>query len=63
MNRPMWLIFAGLIIAASAHAETVLVTGSNRGIGLEFVKEYAARGWSVIATHRRDTPPDTLVGY
>lgn len=61
MNRLMWLIFAGLIMAASAHAETVLVTGSNRGIGLEFVKQYAARGWSVIATHRRDTPPDTLV--
>ncbi len=31
---------------------TVLITGSNRGLGLEFVKQYAARGWRVIATAR-----------
>lgn len=32
---------------------TVLITGSNRGIGLEFARQYAARGWNVIATTRR----------
>lgn len=32
---------------------TVLITGSNRGIGLEFARQYAARGWTVIATTRR----------
>ena len=31
---------------------TVLITGSNRGLGLEFVKQYAAAGWTVIATAR-----------
>ena len=31
---------------------TVLVTGANRGLGLEFVKQYAAAGWNVIATAR-----------
>ena len=31
---------------------TVLVTGSNRGLGLEFAKQYAALGWMVIATAR-----------
>ncbi len=36
----------------SAHASTVLITGSNRGIGLEFVRQYAAQGWTVIATAR-----------
>ena len=41
----------GLCIT-SVRADTVLVTGSNRGIGLEFVKQYAARGWTVIATAR-----------
>ena len=41
-------------------AETVLITGSNQGIGLEFARKYAARGWTVIATHRRDTTPESL---
>jgi NAD(P)-dependent dehydrogenase (short-subunit alcohol dehydrogenase family) len=31
---------------------TVLVTGSNRGLGLEFARQYAERGWMVIATAR-----------
>lgn len=30
----------------------VFVTGANRGLGLEFVKQYAERGWRVIATAR-----------
>jgi NAD(P)-dependent dehydrogenase (short-subunit alcohol dehydrogenase family) len=32
---------------------TVLITGANRGIGLEYVKQIAARGWNVIATTRK----------
>ncbi len=32
---------------------TVLITGTNRGIGLEFVRQYAADGWSVIAGCRK----------
>lgn len=32
---------------------TVLITGANRGIGLEFVREYAADGWRVIAACRK----------
>jgi NAD(P)-dependent dehydrogenase (short-subunit alcohol dehydrogenase family) len=31
---------------------TVLITGSSRGLGLEFARQYAARGWTVIATAR-----------
>lgn len=32
---------------------TVLVTGANRGLGLEFARQYAAEGWRVIAGCRR----------
>jgi len=28
---------------------TVLLTGANRGIGLEFVRQYAGEGWRIIA--------------
>ncbi|WP_017669804.1 SDR family oxidoreductase [Blastomonas sp. AAP53] len=31
---------------------TVLITGANRGLGLEFARQYAADGWTVIATAR-----------
>src|ERR1700744_4003657 len=49
-----------VLASGSAAADTVLITGANQGIGLEFAKEYAARGWIVIATHRRATTPDEL---
>ena len=31
---------------------TVLVTGANRGLGLEFVRQYGARGWRILACCR-----------
>lgn len=34
---------------------TVLITGANRGIGLEFARQYAADGWEVIATARHSS--------
>ncbi|MAF83095.1 MAG: SDR family oxidoreductase [Gammaproteobacteria bacterium] len=39
---------------------TVFITGANRGIGLEFVKQYAALGWNVIATARKPEKADQL---
>jgi len=35
---------------------TVLITGANRGLGLEFVRQYRADGWDVIATARQSSP-------
>jgi NAD(P)-dependent dehydrogenase (short-subunit alcohol dehydrogenase family) len=55
-----FLILSLSIVPGVANAETVLVTGANSGIGLEFTKQYAARGWTVIATHRRSEVPATL---
>lgn len=36
----------------------VLITGSNRGLGLEWVRQYADAGWRVFATCRR--PHDSV---
>jgi NAD(P)-dependent dehydrogenase (short-subunit alcohol dehydrogenase family) len=32
---------------------TVLITGANRGLGLEFCKQYAEEGWTVLACARQ----------
>ncbi len=39
---------------------TVLVTGANRGIGLEFTRQYLARGDKVLAACRRPEQADEL---
>jgi len=68
------VLFACLLLALAAGfplsgaaecsrvARTVLITGSNRGIGLEFVRQYTALGWNVIATCRRPEDADVLSG-
>jgi NAD(P)-dependent dehydrogenase (short-subunit alcohol dehydrogenase family) len=38
--------------------KTTLITGANRGIGLEFCRQYAAEGWHVLACSRH---PDKSV--
>lgn len=50
--RKLLLGFCAALSFGVAEAATVLVTGTNRGIGLEFVRQYAAQGWTVIATVR-----------
>ncbi|GLZ52360.1 beta-ketoacyl-ACP reductase [Actinomycetospora sp. NBRC 106378] len=43
-------------------SRVVLVTGGNRGIGLAIAKELAARGDTVVVTHRSGEPPEGLHG-
>lgn len=45
----------------SADQPTVLITGSNRGIGFEFVNKYSAMGWNVIATARKPAKATALL--
>jgi len=46
--------------AFRADQPTVLVTGSSRGLGLEFARRYAADGWNVIATCREPAAAESL---
>ena len=58
-----WPSTAAATAAAEAEAlpaPVVLITGSNRGIGFELAKQYAERGWSVIATCRTPDGADAL---
>jgi NAD(P)-dependent dehydrogenase (short-subunit alcohol dehydrogenase family) len=41
-------------------SSTVLITGANRGLGLEFARQYAAAGWQVIACCRIPQKADAL---
>jgi NAD(P)-dependent dehydrogenase (short-subunit alcohol dehydrogenase family) len=43
---------AGAAGVRDPDSPTILLTGSNRGIGLALATEYASKGWNVIATCR-----------
>lgn len=43
--------------------QTVLITGANRGIGLELARQYAAAGWQVIGTARRPDSATELASF
>ncbi len=64
LNRENFLlltIVALLLGASGVRAETtVLITGSNRGLGLEMARQYAERGYKVIATTRKPEQAEDL---
>jgi NAD(P)-dependent dehydrogenase (short-subunit alcohol dehydrogenase family) len=41
---------------------TILITGASRGIGLEFSRQFAGDGWTVIAACRNPASADQLAG-
>ncbi|MEM9334988.1 MAG: SDR family oxidoreductase [Pseudomonadota bacterium] len=45
-------VYADGHAGAAAEGGTVLITGANRGLGLEFAKQYKDAGWTVIGTAR-----------
>lgn len=54
-------LFAGLPLATAAgHSTTVLITGANRGLGLEFARQFSDKGYHVIATARNPGEADEL---
>ncbi len=63
----IYLVVAGVLVAiwtshmaVAQESPTALITGSSRGIGLELTKQYAAKGWKVIATCRTPLTADAL---
>jgi len=58
------LIGTGPVHAHEESAQqTVLITGANRGIGFEFAKQYADKGYRVIATCRNPAKADDLNAF
>lgn len=50
------------VLAPITASSVVLIVGASRGIGLEFATQVAARGATVIATHRGSAPKGALAG-
>jgi NAD(P)-dependent dehydrogenase (short-subunit alcohol dehydrogenase family) len=48
------------VVFGDDYIPTVLISGANRGIGLEFAHQYADRGWRVIATCRKPDAAEEL---
>ncbi len=60
--RAASMTIALLFLAAplAADAASILITGSNRGIGLGLAQRYAEMGWTVYATARNPGRADEL---
>ncbi len=39
---------------------TIMITGANRGIGLELTEQFAADGWAVLACCRNPVEAEAL---
>jgi len=57
----LFLFLSSFLFTEIVLSKTLLVTGSNRGMGLEFVSQYAEKGWNVIATSRSPSDDNDLI--
>src|SRR3569833_1110338 len=66
MSRTLLVLSILVLLPFTASAELkttappVLITGANRRIGLELARQYADKGWNVIATSRH-VPGDSAL--
>ncbi len=62
MRKSLISLFAAvaMLLPGLASADTILITGSNRGIGLGLAEAYTKAGWRVIATARSPERADEL---
>lgn len=56
----IFLVSVPVTKAAEEAQPTVLITGANRGIGFEFVRQYSQKGYRVIAACRTPAAADEL---
>ena len=49
------------ILSRGNRMPTVLITGANRGLGLEYARQYSLLGWDVIACTRNPNAAELLV--
>jgi len=54
------IVLAAVSNVSSAYAATIFITGADRGLGLEFARQYAVRGDTVIATCRHPSSASEL---
>jgi len=58
-----FLFALNMELKATDNESTVFITGSNRNIGFEFVKQFSKKGWRVIATTRSLDSADDLIEF
>ena len=49
-----------VFLSSPVSADTVFITGTSRGIGLELTRQYAQAGWDVVATCRNPGTAEAL---
>ena len=60
MKMKTILVMVMMVLNLSAEQQTVLITGANRGLGLELVKQFQKDGYEVYGTARKPEEAEEL---